>query len=126
MSCPSCKSDDYKMASLVHKEGLSRVDTLKTGPGAIQSTLSEQAAPPNASVMTTILLTIAFIFGVIGVFVSVFLKEFSLLLYGGCAISFVGMIIFARIEGPKQKVATAAWQATRVCLRCGTFYVPKP
>lgn len=147
VSCPSCKSEEWKLASLVYSEGIQHVNTQTSGggvgigsggiavgaggattTGTHQSALSAAASPPEdpaKGIGFLISLVITLIFFIYG-----WLKNDAL--FPGFALAAVGFagsiiispiiaIIFTRKLHAEQM---AAWHKVRMCLRCGTFYVP--
>lgn len=150
MSCPRCNSDDWKLADLVHKSGLSHVNTSTTtvgagagaGTGGVgvgagagvsstsgqhQTELSALSAPPKEPKNTagTVYWIIAFF----------------LIIWVGDKSAFLGWLLIAGafllwlklkpefLKSHEQEVAAhqealAKWEVTRVCQRCGTFYLP--
>jgi multisubunit Na+/H+ antiporter MnhC subunit len=144
MPCPACSSDEWKLASLVHKEGVSHVSTTTSGigiaastsgvglaggrgktAGVQQSQLSKEAAPPPGLVLTAILIWLsafAIIFAILALTNDKLLHFTWLFIVG--VVAAVGAFRVYPGEKAKVEAAMAKWQVTRMCLRCGTFYVP--
>jgi hypothetical protein len=131
MSCPSCGSDEWKSASLVHKEGLSTSDSKSVGAGitsrgafgvggastsgAQQTELSKAAAPPTVFVMTGVLLMATLLTGIVG-----FFFNWVWLLTALCA---YGVVTVYRAESKQDDILSERYKKTQMCTRCGTFYV---
>lgn len=130
MPCPSCNSEEWKLASLVYKEGLSHIATTTVGagagPGAFggggakttgtqQSALSKAAAPPNGYVFTILLSVAMIISALFALLGSGFWWLIVACFVGGIAAVYPG-------EHAKHTEAMSRWHATRMCQRCGTFY----
>lgn len=133
MTCPKCHSDDWKLASLVYKEGLTHVET-KSGGGGIgisgggigagvggattsgthQTEISRLAAPPSGFGASCSFIIGAIIFGLLG-----FLFSVLWILAFGCI---VGIFSTWSSDANKHAAALAKWQNLRMCQRCGTFY----
>ena len=150
MSCPSCKSDDWKLARFVYQSGLSHVNTSTTNVGAGigvgsqgvgggvgvgrgstsgqhqtgMSALSEPPKEPSNSAGTVYwvvaFLTLIWLGGKSDVIAAIILIV-SIILW-------IGMKPELKKEYEKEvatyKEALANWEKTRVCQRCGTFYLP--
>ncbi len=135
MACPRCQGKDWVMASLVYEQGKSTVSTRTSGTifapgktenqfsfgrahttGVQQTELSKKAAPPMGMVLTVIL-AIATVASIVAG--SQDPAWFILAVPCGVAIFFV-----APNESREYHAAMAAWKQTRMCQRCGTFYVP--
>jgi hypothetical protein len=136
MNCPACGSDDWKLASLIHKEGLSKIETSSSGGGmgfgrggvsfvtgrsntrgTQQSQLSKEAAPPTTMIFTVILSVTAIILLILS-----FSASYWFFLLTAAAIFGISKVY--PVEKKKHTEAMAKWQITRLCQRCGTFYVP--
>jgi len=131
MACPGCGSDQWKSASLVHKEGASTSESTSVGvglsstgsvgvggastSGTQQTELSKLATPLATFVKTTRCLIAALITGVFG-----FAASWWWWLTALCV---VGVVFFYRSESKEDDVLTERYKNTRVCTRCGTFYV---
>lgn len=133
MTCPKCQSDDWKLASLVHREGLTHVAIASKGvgmgvggggvgigvgggktEGIHQTEASKLAAPPSGFLASGGFM--------VGVLVSGILALFSgwwLLLTVACL---VGLMITWSSDAEAHQVAMASWADVRMCQRCGTFY----
>ncbi len=144
MACPSCKSDEWKLCSLVHKEGLSKIKTQTSGSavgasgsgglafgvgsartsGSQQTALSKEAAPPQGFIVTTILALVAIVLVCGGYF---FGDENSYppgMFYTAALLCVGGIFFFFPREKKKYSSAKAAWKVSRMCQRCGTRYLP--
>lgn len=135
MECPFCDSDQWKMASLVYQEGLSHFSArtfaqnlnqfdsqsgsnrIFDTTGTQQSGLSKLAAPPKGYTYTWILvISLVFLFLIV-------------LQAGFFAIPALIVVIISIIYiYPKEKEyyqrSYSNWCDTRMCLRCGKFYIP--
>lgn len=135
MACPTCNSDDWKLASLVYEEGLQVVDTRTSGgavgvgtggfgggvasgktTGTVQSALSQRASPPSGMPMTTLCMVAFLLTTVFGLFKSIWFAVAGLCL--------VGAIAMWPSEAKAHQATLEIWRKTRMCLRCGHFYVP--
>lgn len=131
MTCPSCGSDQWKSASLVHKEGMSNSNSKSLGVGVSsggslgvgagstsgtqQTELSKLATPPTTFVKTAVCLIGVGITGIFG-FIANGWWWFTAL----CA---VGVVVFYRLETVDDDKLSERYKKTRMCTRCGTFYV---
>ena len=137
MTCPKCQSDDWKLASLVHKEGLTHVATTSKGVGVgifaggigagvggaktsgmYQTELSKLAAPPSGLDASSVFILGAFVFGLLGIFNN---GQWFLLAVG----CIVGVFNTWSLDMKAHETAMAEWQNVKLCQRCGTFYNPK-
>jgi hypothetical protein len=136
MSCPKCESDEWKLASFVHSQGLTHVSTGSQGVGVgvssgglgvgvggsktsgiHQTQSSISAAPPQRgnlgagfAVLMALSLLLCFIF------------SWAWLI---AAVAFAwAMYKFGIPEGKAHALAMAAWREVRQCQRCGTFFKP--
>jgi ribosomal protein L7/L12 len=136
MSCPKCGSDNWKMASLIHAEGLSGISSSTLGVGGAssnlfgegvgigigstsatqQSKLSELAAPPTASPFSGLFFLMALIFIAYGNKSSS--DGFILfgLIFGGIGI----MILISDDKRISEELPN--YPNKKMCLRCGTFF----
>lgn len=143
MGCPSCNSDDWKLTSFVHKQGIQHVSTNTTTVGTATSTgglgvgaakgstsgihqteLSIAAAPPAPpdTGSSVIGLTILFVASAI-----YFVDSFWLVIGIGLIGFVLGIILSltASAEPMKEyKAAMSKWEITRMCQRCGHLYIP--
>jgi hypothetical protein len=140
MNCPKCGSDNWKMASLVHAQGVSviEVSTSSVGlgisnnvfgdgvglgigssdsSGAQQTLLSKNAAPPERPSEAGWVLLILFIVVIIaikgasvGLTLIIALGGFSFALY------------FQSDKVQKWKQDLLKYQEKKMCMRCGTFF----
>ncbi|MCP5231745.1 MAG: hypothetical protein H6948_06555 [Zoogloeaceae bacterium] len=136
MACPKCNSTEWKLASLIHKEGLAHVNIATKGAGVAvstsgvgagggggtsvgtqQSQLSIEAAPPGGLQLTS-----AFgLVGLISVTLGLFVSGWFLI---GFVICTAGALSTYPTEKKRFDAARAKWEVTRMCTRCGTFYQP--
>jgi hypothetical protein len=122
------------MASLVYEQGKSTVKTRTTGTGfapskaenhfsfgratttGVQQTeLSKKAAPPSGMLLTVILGAATLLSTIAGFQNPAW---FILAVPFGAALYFV-----APAEAREHDAAMTKWKQTRMCQRCGTFYV---
>lgn len=131
MSCPKCGCDEWKSASMVHKEGLSSNQSSTVGlgissglslgvgkastTGTAQTELSRLATPPESFTWTVRCLVGMFLSGIAG-----FVSSGWWWLTAFCA---VGVVLFYRSETEKDDIDSARYANTRMCTRCGEFYV---
>jgi hypothetical protein len=140
MSCPKCGSDDWKMASVIHAEGLSGISTstvgLGVGTGGLgagvastkgnqQTKLSKLAVPPRLDSHDG---TLSIVIGFFFVFVPPFFIEDNnfviFLLICGFFLIVIGISENSKKEvaEEKYKKELAAYKNKKMCLRCGTFF----
>jgi len=136
MTCTTCHSDDWKLASFVHKEGLSHVNTKTSGGGLVatgsglgfgagnakttgtqQSQTSKEAAPPSGMLLSMVLGITTVVF----LAMSMLASHWFLLLV---AASVYGLYKIYPGEKSKHAAAMERYRRTRICQRCGTFYLP--
>jgi hypothetical protein len=133
MTCPSCGCVEWKAASLVHTEGISTSESSTIGiglssggsvgvggastSGAHQSQLSKLATPPATFVWTTRSLIGALVTAVLGFIASWW--------WAATALCVIGLVLFYRSETKEDDVLTERYKNTKMCTRCGTFYVSK-
>lgn len=135
MECPFCDSDQWKMASLVYREGISHfsartlsqnvnqfnnevgANRVFDSTGTQQTGISKLAAPPNGYKFTWIL-GIGFVFLVLLVIQGGFFAIPTLII--------VGISIFNIFPAEKtiHQQNCSNWGNTRMCMRCGKFYIP--
>jgi ribosomal protein S27AE len=131
MSCPRCGSNEWKLASLVYKEGVSSSDSSSVGIGVTsglslgvgrastsgtqQTELSKLAAPPTSFAKTVKCLIGLFATGVFGFVASWW--------WWLTALFALGVFVFYRTESKEDDLATARYNKTQMCTRCGEFYV---
>lgn len=150
MTCPSCGSEDWKLASLVYQEGLQHIDTRTTstgvgiGAGGVglgaargntsgiqQSALSQAAAPPEDPGME-IMLRVALILALIGACIGGIISGGSLFaaflagFMGGIVGMFIGFFVGVFADKTEYHAQLAAWHKVKMCQRCGGFYRPPP
>ncbi|MBS1816280.1 MAG: hypothetical protein JSS87_15525 [Acidobacteria bacterium] len=152
-ACPSCQSEEWRSASLVHAEGLTvsafqtRGNTASVGRiglrngqfavgfgtnrsamrGLSQTALSSMAAPPRKRNGAVVLMTLLFLMsgcGAVG----------NLANNGPSMGTFIFMgftVLFAFLAWDIQRSRKQAYEAAmeiyksvRMCQRCGTFYTP--
>lgn len=135
MSCPKCGNNQWKLASLVHQEGLTHVDTksksLGVGvggghlgigyargkqTGVHQTELSKMAAPPKTSEWTVAMFAGAVMTGIFGIFAS-FWFVFT-------ALFVIGMFVVMGSEAKSDEARMQDWREQRICMSCGHFYKP--
>lgn len=146
MSCPKCGYHDWKLAQLVHKEGLTHVQTHSSGigvgisggglglgvgasstEGKYQTAMSVAANPPeHPAVAVAMLLSMGcfaagFLYGWL-VKDSFFLGFLAAIIVGipGAIISII--IAFMFTPTANYKAQMELWAKTRMCTRCGCFY----
>jgi hypothetical protein len=143
MSCPKCRSDDWKMASVIHAEGLSGISTSTIGIGASadifggvgvadtngtkQTLLSELAAPPQKKISGGFLMGIGLLPLIFGLFLesqakydaskNVFISGLVLILLG-----LTTNILNQKELNKKYDLQLIEYQKKKMCLRCGTFF----
>ena len=131
MPCPRCGSEEWKAASLVHKEGLSSSKSstvglgvgsgLSLGVGAASTTgegqteLSKLATPPGSFKWTVRCLIGTILTGVFGFAASGW--------WWLTALFAAGVVNFYRSESKQDDIDSARYANTRMCVRCGEFYV---
>jgi len=142
MGCPSCGSDEWKLASFIYKQGLQHVNTNTTtigagvGSGGLgagvaegatngthQTALSIAAAPPPAPAEGGMTALVGVIFIAAAIY---FIDGF----WPIAGIGLIGFILGAALETkalaePKatHQAAMQKWEKTRMCQRCGTLYL---
>lgn len=152
MPCPKCESDDWKSASFVHKSGISDINLNTSGvsvggglgtggigagaglatsksSGTQQSRLSSETAPPEKPTNTfpIVWLGIALVLSGAASNKSQFLGVivFLVMTYYG----FTKLVPKAQEDFDdnmeKYHKARIRWEATRICQRCGQFYLPE-
>jgi hypothetical protein len=123
MTCPNCGSDQWKSASLVHKEGSSTSNSTTVGiglssgasvgiglgstSGTVQSEASRMAAPPATFVKTGLCIFAAVITAIFALFAN---------WWWWYAIAFVvGAVISYRSETKEDDIASANYKRKRMC-----------
>lgn len=140
MTCSNCKSEDWKLASMVHEEGLVLTNSKSTGVGVgtggigvgsaqssgkQQSIVSMRAAPPEPAMFMSLLITIVSVIAWMIIADLVFkFSEFTIISFG-IVLFFLVMFLTTRKPDPVYEKKYADWKKTRMCLRCGTFYLPE-
>jgi len=146
MSCPKCGSDDWKLAQLVHKEGLTHVQTNSNGVGVgisggglglgvggsstegkYQTAMSVAASPPEDSsepimfLLTACCFAAGFLYGwlVNDSIVLGFLAAFIVGIPGAIISGFIAVFV---IPDGNYQAQLRLWEKTRMCTRCGCFY----
>lgn len=147
MTCPNCGSNEWKSASLVYEEGRSVTNTkgsfggygISTGgigiaggkleaSGKTVSDLSKKAAPPRPFEEPVLFV----ILGILGVLFSLFAFWIGPPFFGGILflVSIVIMLFpgffpsyFSDEKRERAGLEYAKWRHTRMCTRCGHFYV---
>jgi hypothetical protein len=140
MVCPSCSSDDWKLASLVHQQGISRITSHTSGSGLVwtgsekpafgmaqsttrgtqQTAASQAASPPSGFGFTKLLCLGIAICGFIGHSGA----DDAVFGYSMAALCAVGVPFVVSAEAKSHRKAMTVWRRTRICQRCGTFYLP--
>ena len=129
MTCPNCGSDQWKSASLVHKEGVSTTESTSFGipagkiigvgsastSGTQQTELSKLTTPPATFVKTTGCLIGFLVSGLFGLVAS--------WLWWLTALFVIGVIVFYRSETKEDDILSVRYKNTRMCTRCGTLHV---
>lgn len=130
MNCPDCGSDQWKSARLIHKEGISSsafsslgAGISTNGPvcggasttGVHQSELSKAAAPPASFRRTGGLLA--------STGITFFLGFVAWWWWCVTALCVFAVVPTYRAESREDDVASERYERTRVCTRCGMFYV---
>ena len=144
MSCPNCGSDDWKLARLVYEEGIQHIDTKNTslgvgvGMGGVgigigggkqngihQTMVSENAAPPSGPIQTYGLwgALIGIAIGIIIIFAVGFLQGAFFMLLLTPAGALLGWIIALFVDKTEYNAQMERWSRTKMCLRCGGFYL---
>jgi hypothetical protein len=138
MSCPNCKGEDWKLASLIYNEGLSSNQSTSTGVavgaggigvgsassvGSSQTHLSKMAAPP-ADPQNDLMDGAGIFFALIIGGISYLIGGFVPMLVGGIVGAFLGIFVAAMLPDTAYEQRYAAWKKSRMCLRCGHFYAP--
>ena len=122
MTCPKCRSEDWKLASVVHTGGL------------WQSKLSKQAAPPTKEVRPAMRMglfgTSGFLIG-LTFFGNTSISENPILhvfFFGAPLLMSVGFLRVLLTPGitksrtEKYKSDLVEYEKKKICLRCGTTY----
>jgi hypothetical protein len=148
MTCPQCGSDEWKSASMVYASGLTEVSTATVGGGAgadafgggvgagvgvgrtggtHQTELSKQAAPPEdewrpAGVFTLI--------GFVIILLSWLFKSetwwtFGVMVFVASVIRYLATPSITKKYAENYAAAKEEYQRKRVCMRCGTLFLPK-
>jgi hypothetical protein len=144
MSCPRCGSPDWKIASQVHREGLSNISTESNShgvglsgagigvglgqsstQGTSQTALSYSARPPEDpragkfSVLYLVFLGVVMFFAV---YELDFLVGVVLVVAAAIVPLFLIDSLVRLIPAPDYEAKLKRWNETRVCTRCGQFY----
>ncbi len=133
MNCPKCNFEEWKLASLVYSEGLSFNSSETETQGILkaranttghnQTLISSMAAPPEDKRVTYSFLFLIFSIPSIYFFVAL---NFSII-YGffwAIFIPAIGYFLIKRIPNKEYDENLNNWKKTRICSRCGTFYIP--
>jgi hypothetical protein len=147
MSCPRCQSDDWKLASLVNREGITHVATKSGGvgvgyyrgrfgvgvgggstDGTHQTQLSKLAAPPTGDCwqkyLSILLLAGAFLLGA-PCFLERFFEGYWIWeLVVSAAVCLIAALCLMPSAFAKLEAEMAIWRSLRMCQRCGAFYSP--
>lgn len=139
MVCPSCQSEEWRLASLVHKEGLSSINTRTSGSaigvsqgglgfssgsarttGTQQTAISKAASPPSGYLKTIALGIIGFIALIIAL-INGTTMWMPWIIAMACG---YGIYKFFPEEKRIYTEKMARYKVTRMCQRCGTLYIP--
>ncbi len=146
MTCPKCGSDDWKLASLVHKEGMQYVQTNSTSAGVgvfgggvglgggtsstggtHQTALSVSANPPENPAEAIMMLlsagcfAVGFLYGWLANN-SFFMGILAAFIAGIPGTFISGFIAYFVIPDGNYHAQLRLWEKTRMCTRCGCFY----
>jgi hypothetical protein len=150
MSCPKCRSDDWKMASVIHAGGLNGISTSTGGfgvgtgglgvgvadtNGTSQTLLSKLAAPPKQPISNWLSLSS------LGSFILIFCiffgvqsesdaaqAQYEIGAKWGVFLSLLGVVMGwsnQRLLDKKFKLQQLEYSKKKMCLRCGTFFVDR-
>jgi hypothetical protein len=133
MTCPGCGFDQWKSARLVHMEGSSTIASSSVGVGVTsggsmgvgaasscgvqQTQLAKLATPPTPFLKTGACVG--------GAFITVLLGLAASWWWWWTALFVVGVVVFYRSEAKEDEILSERYKNTRMCTRCGTFYVHK-
>lgn len=139
MTCPKCNSDDWKLASLVYKEGITHVNAESSGVGVgisasglgagigksktsgiHQSETSKIATPPKAQ--TPPLSKGEIISGGIGLLILGFVFSYWFILVG-LIICPIAWLLWRPEDENFVDQRMENWENSRVCQRCGEIYL---
>lgn len=140
-NCPSCQSDQFKKASLIHAEGISVGAAVGVGAGGVAggvggstSILAAKCAPPTKdknAYMNRIgswILLVFFVPLMIATFAASSFSEVGLFwkVWAGLGVAIAAWsgAKFEKAADASYRQATADYEKTYMCLRCGTFYKP--
>lgn len=131
MACPDCGSEEWKSARLVHKEGLSSSKSSTVGigvssglsiglggastSGLAQTEISKLATPPSSFRMTGLCLAGILATGIFGFAASGW--------WWLTAIFAILLVPVYLAESKEDDLTTARYEKTRMCTRCGKFYI---
>jgi hypothetical protein len=150
-SCPNCHSSDWQSASLVYREGLSTISSrtkgtavgigrvgIRNGKAAIgggvyrgrtsgvkQTMLSKMAAPPQMRNGLMIFLVILCILSGLGTLGGITQGLMAQAIISGSIVCILVLAIKAVYEKQRGIYDSAmnVYENTRMCQRCGTFYI---
>lgn len=138
MSCPKCDSTKWKLASLVHREGLSHIETTTTGfvyggdaisatSSGTQQTAQSLAAAPPVDPSEKVRNIFFFIFAALSYLLgnatdSPILFGAIFAFVGGAFGIFIAETFWIKKPKNSHQVSLDAWAKKRMCLRCGHFY----
>lgn len=139
MSCPTCNSSEWRLASLVYREGLSYINTVTSGSvsdggsisartsGTRQTAQSSAAAPPEDPRDNCVIYSgmAFFVLSLIsGGWLGFSFFGLLFLAFKGLIIGiFIGWLYGKRKYGNAHQVSMAEWERKKMCLRCGCFYL---
>jgi len=132
--CPACGSNQWKSAQLVHKEGLSHVNTTTNNlgigiggshigvgasrgktKGIIQSEISKGAAPPEDNSWFTACIG--------GLIVTLVLGLFAHFWWFFSFIFLLGIILSSKSHSQERTNALKEYESKRICQRCGNTWI---
>ncbi len=149
-ACPNCQSGDWKLASLVYRDGLSTISSRTKGgglgvgrvglragnfavgggvyrsrtSGVQQTLLSAQCSPPRMRTGLIILLAaLCLLFTWIAI-TNIAPSNISLMVWDGFIAAMLGLAAVTRYHRQRRKydAGMERYNSTRVCQRCGTLY----
>lgn len=143
IACPNCGSEEWKMASLVWKEGTQSLNANSLGvgisghdvgiggaqtTGTLQSNIAKEAAPPKAPFSLSGCLMFISFSSLLG-FISYLLykPDECLQFLFGAVVALVVAIIASKTDAEAAEAHAKAierYNRLRMCVRCGNFYIP--
>jgi hypothetical protein len=153
LCCPNCHYSDWKAASLVYREGLSVTNSRTKGTGigigraglrngnfavggatyksrtsgVKQTLLSQAATPPQMRLGLIIFLAILCVFFALGAFGGLTQGRMMQTVFDGVIAVILMFAIHAVYERQRRKynASMSTYENTRMCQRCGTFYLER-